>query len=113
MASFASVHVSVASKTIVPWKVISLDPSQNFEEPSSLFKQESTVRNDLAAAVQECVGTNMSSLSLIDKDLNTVDVCTVFGHYVKFTVLAPERHILNFYVFRVNRDCVCPANAVV
>ena len=32
MASFASVHVSAANKTIVPWSVISLDPSQNFGE---------------------------------------------------------------------------------
>ena len=32
MASFASVHVSSANKTIVPWSVISLDTSQNFGE---------------------------------------------------------------------------------
>ena len=32
MASFASVHVSAANKTIVPWSVISLDPSHNFGE---------------------------------------------------------------------------------
>ena len=31
-------------------------------------------------------GKDKSSLSLIHKDLNTVDVCTAFGHYGKFTV---------------------------
>ena len=32
IASFASVNVSSANKTIVPWSVVSLDPSQNFGE---------------------------------------------------------------------------------
>ena len=32
MASFASVHVSTANKTLVLWSVVSLDPSQNFGE---------------------------------------------------------------------------------
>ena len=45
---------------------------------------------DLAAAVLESsgvsAGQDKSSLSLVDKDLNTVDACAVFSHYVKFTV---------------------------
>ena len=36
------------------------------------------------------VGKDKSSLSLIDNDLNTVDVCTVFSHYVKFTMTLNE-----------------------
>ena len=32
MASFASVHVSAANKTIVPWSVVSFDPTQTFGE---------------------------------------------------------------------------------
>ena len=99
MASFASLHVCSASKTIVPWSVISLDPSQNFEE---LFRSVQAGKyaivktsTELAAAVLEpsgvSVGKDKSSLSLVDKDLNTVhDVCTVFGHYVKFTVTLNE-----------------------
>jgi len=94
MASFASVHVSAANKTIVPWSVISLDPSQNF---GKLFRSIQAGKyaivktsTDLAAAVLESsgvsVGKDKSSLSLVDKDLNTVYVCTTFGHYVKFTV---------------------------
>ena len=98
MASFASVRVSSISKTIVLWSVISLDPSQNFEE---LFRSVQAGKytivktsTELAAAVLEpsgvSVGKDKSSLSLVDKDLNTVDVCTVFGHYVRFTVTLNE-----------------------
>ena len=32
-----------------------------------------------------------SSLSLVEKELNTVDVCSTFGHIVKFTVSLDER----------------------
>ena len=45
---------------------------------------------DLAESVPEyssvSIGKDRSSLSLVDKDLNTTDVCTAFGHFVKFTV---------------------------
>ena len=98
MASFASVHVSSANKTIVPWSVISLDTSQNFGElyRSIQAGKYEIVRTstDLAAAVLESngvsVGKDKSSLSLVAKDLNTVAVCTAFGHYVKFTVTLNE-----------------------
>ena len=63
MASFASVHVSAANKTIVPWSVVSLDPSQNFEEvfrfvqagKYAIFKTSS----QLAAAVLESSGVTV------------------------------------------------------
>ena len=61
MASFASVHVSAANKTIVPWSVISLDPSQNFGE---LFRSVQAGKyaiiktsTDLTAAVLESSGS--------------------------------------------------------
>ena len=57
MASFASVNVSSANKTVVPWSVISLDPSQNFGE---LFRSVQAGKyaiietsTDLSAAVLE------------------------------------------------------------
>jgi len=37
MASFASVHVSATKKTIVPWSVVSLDPTQTFGELFSAY----------------------------------------------------------------------------
>ena len=94
MASFASVHVSAANKTIIPWSVISLDPSQNSGE---LFRSVQTGKytiiktsTNLTAAVLESsgvsVGKDKSSLPLVNKELNTVDVCTAFGHFVKFPV---------------------------
>ena len=62
MASFASVHMSAFSKTFVLWSVVSLDPSQNFEEVFRpvqagkyvIFKTSS----DLAAAVLESSGVS-------------------------------------------------------
>ena len=91
MVSFTSVHVSAANKTIVPWSsVISLDPSQNFEElfrfvQVGKYAIVNTSCTDLAAAVLESrgvsVGKEKSSLCLVDKDLNSIDVCNVFGHY--------------------------------
>ena len=79
--------------------MISLDPSQNFGE---LFRSVQAGKyaiiktsTDLSAAVLEfnsgvSVGKDKSSLSLVDKDLNTVDVCTAFGHFVKFAVTLNE-----------------------
>ena len=73
-------------------------PSQNFEE---LFQSVQAGKYaiiktsaDLSAAVLESsgvsVGKDRSSLSLVDKHLNTVDVCIAFGHFVKFTVIVNE-----------------------
>ena len=89
MASVASVHVSAANKTIVPWSVISLDPSQNYEEffrymyvQGGKYAIVKTSTN-LAAALLESSGVSdgkdKSSMPIVDKDLNTVHVCTVFG----------------------------------
>ena len=63
MASFSSVHVSAANMTIVPWSVVSLDPSQNFEE---VFRSVQAGKyaivktsSDLAAAVLESSGVTV------------------------------------------------------
>ena len=70
--------------------MISLDPSQNFEElfrfvQVGKYAIVKTSCTNLAAAVLKSrgmsVGKDKSSLSLVDKDLNSIDVCTVFGHY--------------------------------
>ena len=94
MASFASVLLSSANKTIVPWSVVSLDPSQNFGELFRSFQagKYSIICQDLTAAVLESSGVSVEpSLSLVEKELNTVDVCSTFGHIVKFTVSLDER----------------------
>ena len=63
MASFSSVHVSAANKTIVRWSAVSLDPSQNFEE---VFRSVQAGKyaivktsSDLAAAVLESSGVTV------------------------------------------------------
>ena len=63
MASVSSVHVSTANKTIVPWSVVSLNPSQNFEE---VFRSVQAGKyaivktsSDLAAAVLESSGVTV------------------------------------------------------
>ena len=116
--SFASANVSSPNKTIVPWSVISLDPSQNFGELLSQFQAgqftiiitsnfgellsqfqagQFTIiitSGDLSAAILESdsvsVGKDKSSLSVVAKELNTVDVCSAFGLFVKFTVSLDE-----------------------
>ena len=94
MASFASVHVSTANKTLVPWSVVLLDPSQNFGELFwSLQAGKYTIiktSTELTAAILDSsgvsVGKDKSSLFLVENYLNTADICTAFGHFIKFTV---------------------------
>ena len=90
MALFAGVHVTATNKTLVPWSVVSLDPSQNLGELFwSVQAGKYTIlrtSTELAAAVLEfngvSVGRDKFSLSLVEKELNTVDVCTAFGHFI-------------------------------
>ncbi len=35
-------------------------------------------------------GKDKAALSLVQKELSAVDVCNMFGHFVKFTVGEPE-----------------------
>ena len=96
MASFASLHVCSSNKTLVPWSVVSLDPSQTLEElfrsvQAGVFAIVKTSQ-ELSSAVLESVyvGKEKSSLSLVQKELNAVDVCTAFGKFVKFIVSLDE-----------------------
>ena len=63
--SFASVHMSAANKTIVPWSnMISFDPSHNFEELFQFFQVGKytivkTSHTDLAVAVLESRGVSV------------------------------------------------------
>ena len=63
MASFSCEHVSAANKTIVSWSVVSLNPSQNFEEVFRSVQAGNYVivktSSDLAAAVLESSGVTV------------------------------------------------------
>ena len=65
MTLFASVHVFVSNKTIVPWSAISLDPSQNFVElfqavQAGKYEIVKTSTN-LAAAVPESASSQQAN----------------------------------------------------
>ncbi len=75
MASFASVNVSSANKTIVPWSVVCLDSSHNFVElfqsvQAGKFAVVKTSR-ELSAAVLGSdgvsVGKDKSCLSIVSR----------------------------------------------
>ena len=93
MASFASIHVCSANSTVVTWSVVSLDPSQNFGELFSSVQagKYAVVKAspELSAATLESVyvGKDIkSSMSIVQRELNAVDVCNNFGSYIKFIV---------------------------
>ena len=98
MALFAGEHVTAANKTLFPWSVVSLDPSQNLGELfwSVQAGKYTIVRTstELAAAVLESngvgVGRDKFSLSLVQKELSAADVCTAFRHFIRFTVSLDE-----------------------
>ena len=92
MASFVSVHVYTAEKTLVPWTVLLLSPSETFEDLLTSVQAGcfSIVKmsNELSAALLTSVfvGSDKSSLSSVQKNLTAADVISVFGHFVKFIV---------------------------
>ena len=101
MASFASITVASTDKTIIPWTVLSIDPSHNFNEFYRAIKagRFAIIRTSpiLSAADLESVYVGkdkLSSMSLVQKDLNVSDICLTFGCYVKFVVLEihPNNH---------------------
>ena len=70
MASFVSIQVSSANATLVPWSVVSLDPSQRFLDLFSSIQagKFSIIRtsSELSAAVLEsvCIRSDKSNLLL-------------------------------------------------
>ena len=74
MASFVSIQVSSANATLVPWSVVSLDPSQRFLDLFSSIQagKFSIIRtsSELSAAVLEsvCIGSDKSNLSRVKKE---------------------------------------------
>ena len=59
MVLFASVHVSTANTTLIPWSVVSLDPVQNFGKLfQSLQAGKYTIKTstELTAAILDSSG---------------------------------------------------------
>ena len=92
MASYVSVLVAAANSTVVPWTIVSADPSDRFVDlfgsiQAGKFAIVKT-SSDLSTAILESlwIGRQKSSLSRVDKTLNVSEVCISFGQFVKFVV---------------------------
>ena len=74
MASFVSIQLSSANATLVPWSVVSLDPSQRFLDLFSFIQAGKfsifRTSSELSAAVLEsvCIGSDKSNLSRVEKE---------------------------------------------
>ena len=92
MASYVSVLVAAANSTVVPWTIVSADPSDRFVDLFGSIQagKFAIVKTscDLSTAILESVwiGREKSSLSHVDKTLNVSEVCISFGQFVKFVV---------------------------
>ena len=87
-----SVHVVTLSQTIVPWSVVTANPSHRF---SALFQSlkgglhpSVQTSHELSEVVIEsvAVGPERQSLSIVSETMNVLEVCRMFGHFVKFCV---------------------------
>ena len=93
MASYVSIHVASANKTLVPWTIVTLDPVDRFVDlyQSIQVGKFSIVKtsSEISAASLESVwiGKDKAQLSQVDKSLNVSEVCSSFGQFIKFVVL--------------------------
>ena len=91
MTSFVSVHMCTAKKTLVPWTVLSLSPSEIFEDLRtsvqagrfSIVKMSNELSFDVCLRWQRQVVLRLLS---VQKNLTAADVISVYGHFVKFVV---------------------------
>ena len=120
MASFSSVQVRSANATLVPWSVVCLDPSQTLEELFRSIKAgkfvivKTSPELSLAVLQSVCVGKDRSSQSLVQRELNVVDICTAFGLYIRFIVSLDEPKMSAedisrnaFAIMMQNQRCIC------
>ena len=97
MANYCNIVVLVANRTVVPWLVISVEPIVNFadcflEIKSGKFLNISTSLELSASILQSVyIGQDKATAnSIIEKTVNVVSVCSIFGWHVKFIVSVPE-----------------------
>ena len=90
------VFSSSACRTLISWTVIQVESGQSFKE---LFVKVAAgayprlpVDEELSLSRLDrvFVGQSKDSLSLIDESLRVEDVCRMFGHHVKFSVIKQE-----------------------
>ena len=92
MADFVSVCVVTLSQTIVPWSVVTANPSHKFSDLFQLLKAglhpSVQTSQELSEVIIEsvAVGPERQSLSIVSETMNVLEVCRMFGHFVKFRV---------------------------
>jgi len=97
MANSCNVFIPATNRTIVPWTVINVEPSINFEE---LFIQITSgvfttilMSLELSSLVLDSVyiGQDKATAnSTVDSKTNVISVCSLFGWHVKFVVTVYE-----------------------
>ena len=93
MASYVSVYVASANKTLVPWTIVTLDPVDRFVDlyqsiqagKFSIVKTSSEISD--ASLESVWIGKDKTQLSQVDKSMNVSEVCLSFGQFIKFVVL--------------------------
>ena len=97
MANYCNVFVRTTNRTIVAWTVINVEPAINFEELFTQIKSGvfSTIPAslELSSSVLDSVyiGKDKSTAnSTVDRKINVISVCSLFGWHIKFVVSVPE-----------------------
>jgi predicted dinucleotide-binding enzyme len=83
-------------KAVVLWTILSLSPSGTFEDLLKAVQAGRYAIVKTPAELSSCsltsvyVGSEKSSLSLVQKDLVAADVVSAFGHFIKYIVSVDE-----------------------
>ena len=98
MANYCNVIVRSANRTIVPWTVVIVEPSSNFENLFSQIKSgkfsniSTSLELSLSSLDSVYIGKDCSTAnSSVDKTVNIVSVCVLFGWHIKFVVSVLEQ----------------------
>ena len=91
-----SVQVTSSNRCIVPWSVVTVDPSCSFDDLLGSLKagKYSIVSPSefLSRAIIEnvSIGKDKQSMSIVGKDMNVSDVCRSFGSFGSYVRLQVE-----------------------
>ena len=122
MAKYCNVFVRESNRTLVPWSVVSVEPTVTFagcflDVKSGKFSNISTSL-ELSSSVLHSVYIGQDKVtanSIVEKAVNVVSVCSVFGWHVKFIVSVPEQgesssqHVFKnaFSIMMESQCCTC------
>ena len=93
-----SVQVNGNNRCIVPWSVVTVDPSSSFDDllksmkagKYSIVSPSEFLSRSIISNVS--IGKDKQSMSIVGKDMNVCDVCRSFGSYVRLQVEDSQDH---------------------